>query len=107
MPDIDRMKGEKGGQMRCETAKGTGQCCCRGPGQALGKQQSGKGSLGCLRAADLVTDSDLLEQARKTAMDLLIQNGMDPDQWFKPLLAALRDRCAQSVHPILEWQAYL
>lgn len=64
----------------------------RGPGQVLGRQQSGKSSLGCLRAADLSIDGPLLIQARDTAVEQLTEYGMDPDNWHKPMLAALRDR---------------
>lgn len=40
---------------------------CRGPGELLGRKQSGQAGLGCLRAAQLPGDTPLLEAARSSA----------------------------------------
>lgn len=66
---------------------------CRGAGELLGKRQHGKKALGCLRAAALPGDAQLLEHARAAARKTLIKYGMNPEDWPQPLLAALRDRC--------------
>lgn len=39
----------------------------RGPGELLGRKQSGQAGLGCLRAARLPGDTPLLEAARSSA----------------------------------------
>lgn len=39
----------------------------RGPGELLGRKQSGQTGLGCLRAARLPGDTPLLEAARSSA----------------------------------------
>eukprot|EP00208_Stichococcus_sp_RCC1054_P005882 CAMPEP_0206144260 /NCGR_PEP_ID=MMETSP1473-20131121/23539_1 /ASSEMBLY_ACC=CAM_ASM_001109 /TAXON_ID=1461547 /ORGANISM="Stichococcus sp, Strain RCC1054" /LENGTH=1449 /DNA_ID=CAMNT_0053540031 /DNA_START=323 /DNA_END=4672 /DNA_ORIENTATION=- len=64
----------------------------RGAGELLGKRQHGKKALGCLRAAALPGDAQLLEHARAAARKTLIKYGMNPEDWPQPLLAALRDR---------------
>lgn len=65
---------------------------CRGPGDFLGKKQSGKDGLSYLKAAKLPEDRQLLEQARAAAVDLLLEYGLEPDGWPKDLLAAMKDR---------------
>ena len=64
---------------------------CRGPGDFLGKQQSGHDGLKCLNAARLPEDMRLLDQARSVAADLIARHGLNPSQWPLPLLASLKD----------------
>ncbi|KAK9814524.1 hypothetical protein WJX72_007345 [[Myrmecia] bisecta] len=64
----------------------------RGPGEILGKKQSGQTSLGCLKACDLERDQDLLDLARETAAGLIRMYGMNPSAWPKQLIAALKDQ---------------
>lgn len=64
----------------------------RGPGDFLGKKQSGKDGLSYLKAAKLPEDRQLLEQARAAAAGLLQEMGLDPSKWPADLLAALKDR---------------
>lgn len=65
---------------------------CRGPGDFLGKKQSGVNGLGYLKAAKLPQDRQILEQARAGAADLLQRSGLEPSAWSQDLLAALKDR---------------
>ncbi len=58
----------------------------------MGKKQSGKGLLGCLRAARLETDMALLESARAHASQLLSRHSLDPATWPPHLIAMLRDQ---------------
>ena len=58
----------------------------------LGKRQSGRDALSCLKACRLPEDSDLLHTARVTAVDIIAQYGMRPESWPVDLLAALKDR---------------
>lgn len=64
----------------------------RGPGDFLGKKQSGRDGLSYLKAAKLPEDRQLLEQARAAAAELLQEYGLEPSGWPKDLLAALKDR---------------
>ena len=52
--------------------------CCRGPGELLGRKQSGQAGLGCLRAAQLPGDTPLLEAARASAKAQLATLGAQP-----------------------------
>ena len=65
---------------------------CRGPGDFLGKKQSGRDGLSCLKAARLPEDRQLLEQARAAAAELLQEYGLEPSGWPQDLLAALKDK---------------
>ena len=51
---------------------------CRGPGELLGRKQSGQAGLGCLRAAQLPGDTPLLEAARASAKAQLATLGAQP-----------------------------
>ena len=62
---------------------------CRGQGDVMGKQQSGKDALACLRAAKLPEDRLLMEQARQVASELIERYTLDPAEWSPSLLAAL------------------
>ena len=64
-------------------------CVRRGQGDVLGKQQSGRDVLGCLRAAELPRDRLLMEQARQTAAECISKYTLDQTQWPPALLAAL------------------
>ncbi len=64
----------------------------RGPGDFLGKKQSGRDGLSYLKAAKLPEDRQLLEQARAAAAELVQEYGLEPSGWPKHLLAALKDR---------------
>ena len=55
----------------------------------MGKQQSGKDALACLRAAKLPEDRLLMEQARQVASQLIDRYTLDPAEWSPSLLAAL------------------
>lgn len=65
---------------------------CRGPGDFLGRKQSGRDGLSCLKAARLPEDRQLLEQARAAAAELLQEYGLEPSGWPQDLLAALKDK---------------
>ena len=57
----------------------------RGPGDFLGKKQSGVNGLGYLRVAKLPQDRQILEQARAGAAELLQESGLEPASWSKDL----------------------
>ena len=81
----------------------------RGPGDFLGKKQSGKDGLSYLKAAKLPEDRQLLEQARAAAAEMLQEMGLDPSKWPADLLAALKDRSLPDLDlaelPQLTWGA--
>ena len=82
---------------------------CRGPGDFLGKKQSGKDGLSYLKAAKLPEDRHLLEQARAAAAEMLLDMGLDPTNWPEDLLAALKDRSLPDLDlaelPQLNWSS--
>lgn len=66
---------------RYALAPDTNHPSCRGPGELLGRRQSGQSGLGCLRAAELPRDTPLLDAARATAKAQLTSLGLDPGNW--------------------------
>ncbi|KAL3158650.1 hypothetical protein ABBQ32_011393 [Trebouxia sp. C0010 RCD-2024] len=82
----------------------------RGPGDFLGKKQSGKDGLSYLKAAKLPEDRQLLEHARAAAAEMLQEMGLDPSTWPPDLLAALKDRSLPDLDlselPQLTWGAH-
>ena len=82
---------------------------CRGPGDFLGKKQSGKDGLSYLKAAKLPEGRHLLEQARAAAAEMLLDMGLDPTKWPDDLLAALKDRSLPDLDlaelPQLTWSS--
>jgi hypothetical protein len=62
----------------------------RGAGDILGKKQSGRDCLNCLKAAVLPRDTRLLDMARARAVRVINQFGLDPGCWPPALLAALK-----------------
>ena len=82
---------------------------CRGPGDFLGKKQSGRDGLSYLKAAKLPEDRQLLEQARAAAAEMLQEMGLDPSKWPSDLLAALKDESLPDLDlaelPQLTWGA--
>ena len=87
---LDSVQGKNGTFMHL-TESETRPLRCRGPGDFLGKQQSGHDGLKCLNAARLPDDMRLLDQARSVAADLIARHGLNPSQWPLPLLASLKD----------------
>ncbi len=83
---------------------------CRGPGDFLGKKQSGKDGLSYLKAAKLPEDRQLLEHARAAAAEMLQEMGLDPSKWPPDLLAALKDPSLPDLDlaelPQLTWGAH-
>jgi hypothetical protein len=61
----------------------------RGPGDIIGKQQSGKEGLASLNATDLKTDTIIMEQARETAAEMIKTYGLCPADWPPAILARL------------------
>jgi len=70
----------------------------RGPGELVGKRQHG---LPALKAANLVEDIDLLQQARDDAADILER---DPEL-SQPVHRALRERLRAKYEPNAQAQA--
>ena len=62
---------------------------CRGPGDFLGKKQSGRDAFSSLKSARLPQDRQLLEEARRSAAMLCAQWREGEAEPLAPLLAAV------------------